>query len=167
MSTEHVILVDPDDHEIGTAEKLTAHREGRLHRAFSVLIENEQGDMLLQRRAPGKYHSAGLWSNACCGHPRPGEDVRAAAERRLQEEMGFTVALQPALAFLYEERVEPDLVEHEFDHVLVGRFDGTPTPNASEVDAWRWVARATLATEVAGRPEAFTGWFSRILRERG
>lgn len=163
---EQVILVNPDDREIGTAEKLSAHRDGLLHRAFSVLIDNDRGDMLLQRRAAGKYHSAGLWSNACCGHPRPNEDVRAAAERRLMEEMGFTVPLAAAFQFLYKESVGPDLVEHELDHVLAGRFNGVPTPNTEEVSAWRWVAPGDLQREITERPAQFTVWFRRIVEMR-
>lgn len=163
---EHVILVDSDDRPIGTAEKLAAHHEGRLHRAFSVLIENDRGEMLLQRRAAGKYHSAGLWSNACCGHPRPEEDVCAAAERRLTEEMGVSAQLTPAFVFLYKERVGSDMIEHELDHVLAGRFNGVPTPNIEEVSAWRWVAPDDLAHEVTHQPAQFTVWFRRIMALR-
>ena len=164
---DYVILVNERDEALGVREKLQAHRDGALHRAFSVFIFNDDGALLLQRRHPAKYHSGGLWSNACCGHPRPGEDVREAAERRLGEELGFSVTLEPRFTLLYKEKVSDGLLEHELDHVLAGRFNGTPTPNADEVDAWRWVAPGRLASELAERPEAFTVWFRRIQEERG
>ena len=167
---ERVVLVDETDHEVGTAPKLSAHVEGKLHRAVSVFVFNGEGNTLLQRRAATKYHSAELWSNTCCGHPRPGESTADAAHRRLMEEMGFDCPLHRLFDFVYETRLSNDLVEHECDHVFVGRFDGTPEPNQQEVDDWRWVAVDQVMVDQARNPERYTAWF-RIaldgLRARG
>jgi isopentenyl-diphosphate Delta-isomerase len=160
---ERVILVDPDDVEIGSEQKLLAHRSGVLHRAFSVFVMNARGEILLQRRAEGKYHSAGLWTNTCCGHPRPGEDTRAAAERRLREEMGFGCALTRRHGFLYRVELEPGLWEHEYDHVFVGRWDADPEPDPTEVAEWRWQDLGSVYREVRERPDAFTSWFRLAL----
>lgn len=133
-----------------------------MHRAFSVLVFDAAGRLLLQQRAGGKYHSPGLWSNTCCGHPRPGEDTAAAAERRLREEMGFDCGLEPAGAFVYRAEIGA-LVEHEVDHVFTGGFDGTPQPDAAEVAAWCWVDPAELAADLAARPERYSAWLGRAL----
>lgn len=164
---EQVILVDPDNQPLGWLEKLRAHREGALHRAFSVFIVDAAGALLLQRRALAKYHSGGRWSNTCCGHPRPGEDTTAAAARRLGEEMGFRCDLQPVFAFRYRTRVGPDLVEHEHDTVYVGRYDGAPEPDPAEVAEWRHVPLARLPGEVRRAPHRYTVWLRLILRQRG
>lgn len=161
--SDRVILVDEHDRPTGTAEKISAHRAGRLHRAFSVFVINDAGEILLQRRAGGKYHSAGLWSNTCCSHPRPGEPTTAAAHRRLREEMGFDCPLEPAGVLLYRADLD-GLVEHEYDHLLVGRWTGTPDPEPAEVSDWRWVAPADLYGEIARHPERFTAWFRPALR---
>ncbi|MBI4546205.1 MAG: isopentenyl-diphosphate Delta-isomerase [Gemmatimonadetes bacterium] len=163
---ERVVLVDENDLEVGTAGKLAAHREPpRLHRAFSVFVFNTAGELLLQRRAAAKYHSAGLWSNTCCGHPRPGEDTLAAAHRRLEQEMGFDCELRAAFRFTYRAELGQGVAEHEFDHVFLGRFDGKPAPDPLEADGWRWAAPEVLRQDVARRPEAYTVWF-RIALER-
>jgi isopentenyl-diphosphate Delta-isomerase len=168
--TEKVILVDTDDMPVGVREKGEAHLDGVLHRAFSVFVFDDDGRMLLQRRARSKYHSGGLWSNTCCSHPRPGETTVAAARRRLVEEMGFHCPLETAFSFIYRADVGGGLIEHEFDHVLLGRFNGEPVPNTGEVEAWRWTSLDDLATEMHERPAYFTYWF-RIafdeLRARG
>src|SRR5262245_17070750 len=128
MPAEIVTLVDPDDHPLGAMEKLQAHVEGRLHRAFSVFVFDGTGRWLLQQRSAAKYHSAGLWSNTCCGHPGPDEPVQVAASRRLFEEMGFRTQLQPLFRFVYRAELAPAMVEHEVDHVLAGTFEGSPAP---------------------------------------
>ena len=156
---EKVVLVDENDRDLGHMEKIAAHREGMLHRAFSVFIFNSSGELLLQQRAKGKYHSPGLWSNTCCGHPRPGEATQQAAERRLKEEMGTTVQLHPALRFMYRADLDNGLVEHELDHVLVGKCDDDPDPDTSEAMDWRWVGRADLEKEMRAHPALFTAWF--------
>ena len=159
MFQEMVVLVDPQDRELGQMEKLAAHREGLLHRAFSVFIFNTKGELLMQQRAPTKYHSAGLWSNTCCGHPRPGEALADAGERRLVEEMGLSVKLRPVFNFTYTAKLEGGLVEKEIDHVLLGSVDIDPKPDPEEACDWRWVDRATLEIVLAERPGLFTAWF--------
>lgn len=167
---EYVVLVDEKDREIGTQEKLQAHVDGALHRAFSVFIFNDRGEMLLQQRHPDKYHSGGLWSNACCSHPRPGESVADAARRRLHEEMGIRCALRPAFQFVYQTRLG-DLYEHEYDHVFLGCFNGDPEPDQNEVADWRWASADALRRDVAAHPERYTYWFrlalNRVLDEYG
>ena len=158
---EYVILVDTNDSPIGVAAKIEAHQHPpKLHRAFSVFIFDSAGRMLLQRRASTKYHFGGLWTNACCSHPQPGEDTLAAAGRRLLAEMGIEVSLTERLSFVYHaEDPSTGLVEWEFDHVFAGTFDGAPNPSAVEVDEWRWVDSSDLAREVRDQSERFTPWF--------
>jgi isopentenyl-diphosphate delta-isomerase len=160
-----VILVDEQDHPVGTTGKLAAHeRGGTLHRAFSVFIFNSQGQMLLQQRAATKYHFGTLWTNACCSHPRPGEEVADAARRRLQEEFGFDLPLRRAFAFVYRaEDLATGLAEHEYDHVFVGRFDGTPLPNPDEIGDWKWIDSAELLRDVDACPQKYTPWFKIAL----
>lgn len=168
--TEHVILVNRDDQPVGTRPKQDAHVDGLLHRAFSIFVFDSEGRTLLQRRALGKYHSGGLWSNTCCSHPRPGESTIAAAQRRLFEEMGFNCPLETAFSFVYRADVGDGLVEHEYDHVFIGRFDGAPAPDPAEVADWRWIVPAELEREARMRPDRFTYWFHiawRELRSRG
>lgn len=163
-----VVLVDEADREVGTADKLEVHRDGRLHRAVSVFLFDDAGRWLLQRRADGKYHSGGLWSNTACTHPRPGEAPATAALRRLDEEMGVRCLLRPAFSFLYRAELDggPEpLVEHEFDHVFVGRFSGTPTPAPGEVSDWRWADAETLRHDLAYGPDRYTPWF-RMMEHR-
>lgn len=165
---EHVVLVDEADRVVGSMEKMAAHAPpGHLHRALSVVVVDESGRILLQRRAPTKHHFAGLWSNTCCTHPRPGEDVVAAGVRRLHEEMGFAVDLTEVGEFVYRaEDPVSNLVEHELDHVLVGRSSGEPepAPDPSEVGAWRWIERGALATEMSDQPSRFTPWLALVLQ---
>src|SRR5215217_4115097 len=147
---EQVVLVDELDQPVGVERKLPAHQGGgKLHRAFSVFIVNREGKLLLQRRAAGKYHFGGLWTNACCSHPRPGQDVAAAAHARLREEFGFDAELSEAFSFVYRaEDPASGLTEHEFDHVFVGTFDGTPQPNPREIDGWEWVDPFELLADI-------------------
>lgn len=162
MLRDNVILVNERDEWLGTADKLLAHREGLLHRAISVFITNSEGYILLQQRAAGKYHSAGLWSNACCTHPFPRESTAAAARRRLVEELGIRTPLYKNGSFRYRARVSDDMLEHELDHIYSGVFDGDITPDITEVQACKWVDEPTLKALLAMHPEQFTVWFAQV-----
>ena len=161
---EMVILVDPQDREIGIEEKIKAHRDGKLHRAFSVFVFNEKNEMLLQQRAWHKYHSGGLWTNACCSHPRPGETLEQAAARRLQEEMGFSCPLHRAFQFIYKAELDGGLIEHELDHVFIGTYNGTIQPNVNEVAAFRWHPVQTIENDLKQSLEKYTVWFKLAFR---
>lgn len=158
---ESVILVDTGNDVVGSCGKISAHREGRLHRAFSILIANTDGELLLQKRAAHKYHFANRWSNACCGHPRPGESTPAAAHRRLIEELGFSVPLTQVAEFSYFAR-DPvsDLVEHEYLHVYYGLYAGELSPNPDEVVDHCWIQPDCLQCGLASHPDQFTPWFT-------
>lgn len=162
---EFVTLVDEHDRPCGEVEKMEAHRHALLHRACSVVLFNDRGDVLLQKRNPKKYHSGGLWSNTCCTHPRPGESPHHAARRRLREEMGIEAELRPAFNFIYRAELDDDLVEHEYDHVFVGVTSDTPIPHPEEVADWRWAPIEEVAHEIDENAEAFSRWFP-ILFER-
>lgn len=157
--TAAVVLVNERDEPTGTMEKLEAHEKGLLHRAFSVFITNAAGEMLLQQRAAGKYHCGGLWTNTCCSHPYPGEKVEAAAHRRLQEEMGFDCALKEVFSFTYKAKFDNGLTEHEFDHVLIGNWDGKVIPNPDEVGDYRYLSFEAIQQWLAREPQLFTPWF--------
>lgn len=159
--SEQLILVDENDSEIGAMEKLAAHQNGgALHRAFSIFIFNDAGEMLLQQRADAKYHFGGLWANACCSHPRPGETVEDAAARRLPEEFRFQTPLQKLFSFLYQAHDEKTgLTEHELDHVFIGHWNGAPQPNAAEIQDWQWIGTEELRADIAQNPARYTPWF--------
>jgi isopentenyl-diphosphate delta-isomerase len=160
---DYVIVVNDADEELGHEEKLRAHRTPVLHRAFSVFVLDDDGTMLLQRRAGGKYHSAGLWSNACCGHPRPGEVVMAAAARRLREEMGIECPLHPAGTVSYSIDVGGGLREDEFNHVFAAIYRGQARPDPEEVSDSRWMTPDALLRACAAEPHAFTPWLGVVL----
>ena len=163
--TEQVILVDRDDRDIGVAGKLDAHVQGRLHRAVSVVVLDQHDRLLLQRRALSKYHSAGLWTNTCCGHPRPGETTETAAKRRLMEEMGLTCELRELGAIMYRAVLPEQLIEHEIDHVFLGNCEHNPNPAAAEVCEWRWQARSELREDLLCRAHLYTAWLPLLLRK--
>ena len=163
MTDEYVVLVDEQDRAIGQLEKMEAHRLGLLHRAFSVLIFNSKGELLLQQRAAHKYHSPLLWTNSCCSHPRPEETITAAATRRLQEEMGLSAQLKPTFQFLYEAKLDQGLTEHELDHVVFGYTNQDPKINPEEVAAFRWISMAQLLQELQMNRDSFTVWFQILL----
>ena len=162
-----LILVDGLDRQIGTATKERAHFDGLLHRAFSVVLTRKTAagtEILLSRRAEGKYHSAGLWANSCCSHPRDGEQTIDAAYRRVTEELGLQAeGLTEVDAFVYRAEFETGLAEFEYDHVLLGTCSGTLAPDSTEVDMTRWVAAEDLATELARHPEHFCAWAFMVL----
>ena len=156
---EEVILVNSDDNFLGTMEKMQAHREGKLHRAFSIYLTNDQGDILLQRRAADKYHSAGLWTNTCCSHPRPNESNMEAAVRRLHEEMGITTSLNHIYHFTYHVEFDNGLIEHELDHVFLGKYNDEPVPNPEEVMEWKYMSTDDIIKDVKQNPANYTEWF--------
>ncbi len=158
-----LILVDECDRQTGVIEKLEAHRKGLLHRAFSVFIFNLKGEFLLQKRAAGKYHSGGLWTNACCSHPLPGEIVEKAAARRLFEEMGFTTKLHPAFTFIYKTSFSNGLIEHEFDHVFTGIYDGEVKVNENEVSDYCYKNIEDIEASLQTHPGKYTEWFKIAL----
>jgi isopentenyl-diphosphate Delta-isomerase len=163
---EHVILVNEQDEEVGTMEKMEAHKKGLLHRAFSVLLFNSKGEVLLQKRSSKKYHSAGLWTNTCCSHPRPGEDVQEAAGRRLKEEMGIDAIPEFGYSFIYKTNLDNGLIEHELDHVYIGQFNGEPIINLNEVDEWKFENIERLRKDMAANPHQYTFWFKEILNQK-
>jgi isopentenyl-diphosphate delta-isomerase len=158
MMEEQVVLVDQQDQQMGTMEKMEAHRKGLLHRAFSVFIFNSKGELLLQQRARDKYHSAGKWTNTCCSHPRPGEKTADAALRRLNEEMGLQCKLEHRFSFLYQADLENQLSEHEYDHVFFGYTDALPILNPEEAIAFRYISIRALSLELEQQPGEFTAW---------
>ncbi len=159
MEEQQVILVNERDEPIGVMEKMEAHKKGLLHRAFSIFIFNKKGEMLLQQRALSKYHSAGLWTNACCSHPQPGEDSLPAALRRLNEEMGFQTPLEKAFDFVYKTSFDNGLVEHEFDHVFTGEYEGVIFSNKQEVNDYCFKDMAGLKESLQMHPQKYTAWF--------
>lgn len=163
--TEEVILVNQDDQPIGTMEKLEAHQKGVLHRAFSVFLFNSNHELLLQQRAFDKYHSAGLWTNTCCSHPRPGEDALTAAHRRLEEEMGMHCPLQFISKFQYKTHFNNGLFEHEIDYIFVGRSDTLPQINTQEVNDFKYLSLQQIKTDITNRPEQYTAWFKLCIPE--
>jgi isopentenyl-diphosphate Delta-isomerase len=159
MPNNEVIVVNSKDEPIGTMDKMEVHQKGILHRAFSVFILNNDEEMLLQQRAEGKYHSAGLWTNACCSHPYPGEGIAAAAHRRLREEMGFDCQLVKLYDFIYKEEMRNGLIEHEFDHVFLGIYNGSIDHAREEVRDYGYLSFSGIRQLLKEQPERFTTWF--------
>jgi isopentenyl-diphosphate delta-isomerase len=165
MNKEYVILVDEQDNDIGVMEKLLAHQEGLLHRAFSIFIFNEKGELLLQQRALSKYHSAGLWTNTCCSHPRPNETIKDAANRRLFEEMGLSCDLKIITNFIYKTPFENGLTEHELDYVLTGITNQNPHINKDEVENYKWMPIEDIKKDIISHPDLYTSWFKIALEK--
>jgi len=160
---EEVILVDENDYRIGLMPKLEAHQKGVLHRAFSVFIFNDRGELLLQQRAADKYHSGGLWTNTCCSHPRNNEDIHSAALRRLREEMGLSCEIRFIFSFIYHADLDQGLIEHEFDHVFIGVTNQIPVINQSEVQQWKYQNLQSLTSDVELHPMYYTAWMKKCL----
>ena len=154
-----VILVDEHDEVTGAMDKMDAHRQGVLHRAFSIFIFNTRGEMLLQQRAVSKYHSAGLWTNACCSHPMPGETTIGAAQRRLMEELGFDTPIEEIFDFMYKAEFENGLTEHELDHVFAGEYEGQLKINPAEVNDVCYRNTSEIKSMLQTHPQKFTAWF--------
>jgi isopentenyl-diphosphate Delta-isomerase len=163
LMKEDIILVNEKDQQIGIGFKMNVHKKGLLHRAFSVFIFNSKNELLLQKRAKAKYHSGGLWTNTCCGHPKPGQEIMEAASIRLQEEMGFTCSLTDIFNFIYKAELDHNMIEHEFDYAFIGNFDKTPVPNVTEVEDWKWVNLQDLIQDIKKNPEIYSYWFKQSL----
>lgn len=162
---EKVVLVDKNDKKLGAMEKIEAHKRGLLHRAFSVLIFNNKGELLIQKRAKGKYHCEGLWTNTVCSHPRPGESYEDGAHRRLREETGLDCPLIKKYCFIYKKKFDNGLTEHEYDWVFTGYYNGEVNPDSKEIDEIRWISVGDLIKEIQKTPNDFTEWFKQIVRK--
>ncbi len=161
---EKVILVDENNNEIGEEEKIKAHKEGKLHRAFSIFVFNSKRKLLLQQRAKTKYHSGGFWSNTVCGHPRPNENYQQATHRRLKEEMGFDCELEKLFCFIYKTDFKNGLIENEYGCVFIGKFDGNPIPDPEEAIDYKWISLEDLKKDIEKNPEKYTEWLKIILK---
>lgn len=165
MKEELVVLVNDKDEKVGLMPKLEAHEKGLLHRAFSVFVFNDEGQLLLQQRALHKYHTPGKWANTCCSHQRDGELSIDAGKRRLEEEMGFVTDLEFRKTFVYKANFDNGLTEHELDHIMVGTYNEDPVINPEEVAAFKWVNMADLQLDIELHPEKYTAWFKIIMSE--
>lgn len=162
---ELVVLVDEHDNQVGLMPKMEAHEKAILHRAFSVFIFNNQGELMLQQRAATKYHSPLLWTNTCCSHQRDGETSLAAGKRRLQEEMGFVCDLTEVFQFVYKAPFDNGLTEHELDHVMIGTYNGEPNINLEEVASHKWMSLKDVKNDMEDNPQQYTVWFKIIFKE--
>ena len=165
MQEEKVVLVDDSNNQVGLMPKMEAHLKGVLHRAFSVIIFNNNGEVMLQKRASTKYHTPSLWSNTCCSHQRENEDNISAGKRRLNEEMGFITQLYDFESFIYKVSFSNGLIEHEFDHIFVGIYNGLPNINLDEVDKWKWISIDELVNDMKDNSEKYTAWFKIIINK--
>lgn len=165
MKEEEVILVNQENEQIGTMPKMEAHEKALLHRAFSVFIVNDDGEIMLQQRAASKYHSPLLWTNTCCSHQRVGESNLDAGKRRLQEEMGFEAELKELFSFIYKAPFDNGLTEHEYDHVMIGNFNTEPKINPEEVEAWKWMSPELVKKDITNNPKEYTVWFKIIFEK--
>ncbi|GGF69882.1 isopentenyl-diphosphate Delta-isomerase [Wenyingzhuangia marina] len=162
---DQVILVNEQDEQIGIMEKIEAHEKALLHRAFSVFVFNDAGELMLQQRAKDKYHSPLLWTNTCCSHQKVGETNIEAGKRRLQEEMGFTTDLKDVCSFIYKAPFDNGLTEHEFDHVLTGIYNEEPNLNPDEAEAYKWMKLEDVKADMQKNPEIYTAWFIIIFEK--
>ncbi|MDY0781651.1 isopentenyl-diphosphate Delta-isomerase [Tenacibaculum sp. IB213877] len=165
MIEEQVILVDEQDNKVGLMPKMEAHEKALLHRAFSVFVFNDKNQLMLQQRAKGKYHSPLLWTNTCCSHQRDGETNIEAGKRRLQEEMGFTCELEEVFSFIYKAPFDNGLTEHEYDHVMIGKFNDEPSINKEEVEAYKWMTLKEVKNDMEQYPQHYTAWFKIIFEK--
>lgn len=163
---EYILTVDEQDRETGYMEKMEVHKKGVLHRAFSVMIFNNEGEVLLQKRARKKYHSPGLWSNSCCSHQREGETLTEAVSRRIKEELGIICDIKEEFKFKYRVEFDNGLIEHELDHVFIGHCNGNVYPNEDEVEEIRWATLDKLYKEMSEHPENFTYWFIILMKQK-
>ncbi len=162
---DYVILVNQQDEPIGLMEKIEAHQKALLHRAFSVFVINNQGELMLQQRAKSKYHSPLLWTNTCCSHQRPNETNLEAGSRRLREEMGFETNLLELFSFIYKAPFDNGLTEHELDHVMIGYYNEEPNINKDEVENWKWLKVEAVKEDIKQHPDNYTVWFKIIFEK--
>ena len=162
MIEEKVILVDTNDEPLGLMNKMEAHEQALLHRAFSVFVLNDKNEIMLQQRASHKYHSPLLWTNTCCSHQRAGESNIQAGKRRLEEEMGFKTDLKELFHFIYKAPFDNGLTEHELDHVMIGYSNQEPKINPEEVESWKWMKIEDIKNDMEIHPEIYTVWFKII-----
>ena len=160
-----IILVDKEDNQVGTGEKIDVHKRGILHRAFSIFIFNDKDELMIQKRAKGKYHSELLWTNTCCGHPYPNENTDNAAHRRLKEEMGFDTKLEKVFSFLYKHTFDNGLTEHEFDHVFMGTYNKNPRLNPNEAESYKWISIEELEEDIKNNPNRYSYWIKIIMKK--
>ncbi len=165
MKNNKVILVDENDSILGASDKLEVHKKGLLHRAYSVFVFNNRNELILQQRSFEKYHSEGLWSNTCCSHPQPGDDIIHSAIQRLYDEMGLHCILEFAFKFTYRSEFDNGLIEHEMDHVFIGKTNDMPDPNPVEVNAWRSISLPDLEASISNEPDKYTSWLKICLPE--
>jgi len=163
MKNNYVVLVNKNNRKIGVEEKIKAHTTGKLHRAFSIFIFNNKNELLLQQRAKDKYHSAKLWSNTVCSHPKPDETYHKAVHRRLKEEMGFGCKLKKLFCFIYRADFKNGLIENEYDCVFVGEFNGTPKPNSKEIMNYKWILLKDLKLDIKNNPRKYSVWLKIAL----
>lgn len=162
----HVVLVDVNDKELGTMEKLQVHQLGLLHRAFSVFIFNSKDELLIHKRAEGKYHSGGLWTNSCCSHPFLNESYTNAAVRRVKEELGMTISeVEKVGVLIYKVKLDQGLIEHEYDYILVTKSDEVPNLNPEEASDFKYESVDSIRKQMQEEPDKFTFWFKKILLE--
>jgi len=164
MIEQQVVLVDKNNRKIGIKEKIKAHKEGKLHRAFSIFIFNSKGELLIQQRAKTKYHSGGLWSNTVCSHPKPNETYQQAVHRRLKEEMGFDCKLKKLFCFIYNTGFVNGLIENEYDYIFIGKFDGKLKPNIKEIMNYKWISIKELKKDIKKNPNKYTIWLKIALK---
>jgi len=162
---QELILVDEKNNVIGYGEKLKVHQEGRLHRAFSIFVLNDNDELLLQKRATEKYHSGGLWANTCCSHPLKGEDIEITTHRRLLYEMGFDCELESFFHFTYKVELDNNLTEYEYDYVFLGNYSEDPKPNPAEVSDWKWISIHQLNIDLKEKPDDYVYWIKEAFPE--
>lgn len=164
MAKQQVILVDKNNRKIGIEEKTKAHKEGKLHRAFSIFVFNSREELLIQQRAKTKYHSGSLWTNTVCSHPKPNETYRQAIHRRLKQEMGFDCKLKKLFCFIYNTSFQNSLIENEYDCVFIGKFDGEIKPDKKEVMNSKWISIKELKQDIIKNPKKYTVWLKIALK---
>jgi isopentenyl-diphosphate delta-isomerase len=162
----HIALLDEKDNIIGYEKKLKVHQLGILHRAFSIFVFNEKGEVLLQKRAATKYHSPNLWTNTCCSHLIEDSNFVEYIHQRLENEMGFDCELEFKFSFHYKIKFSNSLTENKIDHVYFGKWKGTPIPNPKEAEDYKWIDWTFLKTDLKINPEKYTYWVKEAVENK-